>query len=268
MRVLVNGRKGGRLDPSDRGLQYGDGLFETIAVQGGQPRFLEWHLERLAEGALRLELPLPPRTLLRAEILAMCTEDRRVIKVIVTRGGGARGYRPPGHPEPTRIVVAWPWPTWPQAFWSEGVRLGCCRTRLGRNPALAGIKHLNRLEQVLARAEWDDGRMEEGLMQDELGHAISGTQSNLFAKIASHWVTPSLDQCGVAGIMRRAFRVWSADQGDPVIERPLPAAALAEASAFALTNALIGAWPVREFAGRGLAIDRSVAQFNAWLARQ
>ncbi|MGH8130125.1 MAG: aminodeoxychorismate lyase [Steroidobacteraceae bacterium] len=267
-RILINGRKGDRLDPSDRGLQYGDGLFETIAVQGGRPRFLEWHFERLAEGALRLGLPLPEMMLLRTEILALCAEDQGVVKLVVTRGAGARGYRPPRDAAPNRIVSAWPWPAWPPTAWSDGVRLGWCRTRLGRNPALAGIKHLNRLEQVLARAEWDDGRMDEGLMQDERNQVISGTQSNLFAKVGDKWITPSLDQCGVAGVMRRAFRHWSAEQGDPVIERALPAAELASATALALTNALIGAWPVREFVGRRLALDPSVAQFNAWLARQ
>ncbi len=267
-RILVNGREGELLDPADRGLQYGDGLFETIAVQDGRPRFLEWHFERLAKGAARLGLSLPDTALLRAEIAALCPEQHGVIKLIVTRGAGARGYRPPRRPEPNRVVAASPWPDWEPAAWLDGVRLGWCRTRLGRNPALAGIKHLNRLEQVLARAEWDDGRMDEGLMQDEQDQVISGTQSNLFARIADRWVTPALDQCGVAGVMRRAFRNWTAEQGDPVIERALPAAELAEATAVALTNALIGAWPVREFAGRRLWLDPSVVQFNAWLGRQ
>jgi len=268
MRILINGRAEDRLDARDRGLHYGDGVFETIAVIDGRPRFPAWHFERLAHGATCLGIPLPDFDRLLAEITAACTEPRGVAKIIVTRGVGPRGYRPPVHPEPTRIVAASPWPDWEPARWSEGVRLGWCRTRYGRNPALAGIKHLNRLEQVLARAEWDDGAMDEGLMQDDRDGVISATQANVFARIDGQWTTPALDQCGVAGIMRRAFLGWSADSGNPVVARVLPARELASATQLFLTNALIGAWPVREFAGRRLPLDPAVARFNEWLAQQ
>lgn len=268
MHILINGRADGRLDARDRGLLYGDGLYETLAVIGGRPRFLDWHFERLAHGATGLDIPLPDFGQLRAEIAAACPEARGVVKVILTRGVGPRGFRPPSRPEPTRIVAASPWPDRAPTLWSEGVSLGWCRTRYGRNPLLAGIKHLNRLEQVLARAEWDDASMDEGLMQDDQDRVISATQANVFARIDGQWTTPLLDQCGVAGIMRRAFLGWSAEAGDPVVARALPARELASATHIALTNALIGAWPVREVAGRGLALDPHIAQFNDWLARQ
>ncbi|MGH8251828.1 MAG: aminodeoxychorismate lyase [Steroidobacteraceae bacterium] len=267
-RFLVNGREDGRLDPADRGLHYGDGLFETLAVRNGRARFLDWHFERLAEGARRLGMPLPDTVSLRADIRAACAPDTGVVKLIVTRGRGERGYRPPADPAPTRIVAGLSRPAWPDSAWTRGVRLGLCRTRLGRNPALAGIKHLNRLEQVLARREWDDERMDEGLMLDDRELAVCGTQTNLFARIADRWVTPELSQCGVAGVMRRAFRGWAAEQGDRVIERELPAAELAGATALVLTNSLVGAWPVSEFAGRPMAVDPRVARFNDWLERQ
>lgn len=265
MRALVNGREGEHVDPMDRGLHYGDGLFETMAVRGGRVRFLDWHLERLADGAARLAIPLPDPGTLRAEIAAVSAADRGVVKLILTRGAGERGYRPPPHPEPTRLVFGLPWPALAPAAWTEGVRVGWCRLRLGRNPRLAGIKHLNRLEQVLARAEWDDAAMAEALMMDDHGHAICGTQTNLFARIAGRWTTPVLDQCGVAGVMRRAFITWAAARGEPVIERELPAAELAGATALLLTNAVIGAWPVRELAGRALSIDAQAAEFNDWV---
>ena len=267
MRVLVNGRTGA-LDPSDRGLQYGDGLFETIAVRQGRPRFLERHLERLVRGARRLALALPDLDVLRSEIADSCPDGRGVIKVIVTRGIGERGYRPPVDAKPTRIVMSGPWPDWPAAAWTDGVRVAWCGTRIGRNPALAGIKHLNRLEQVLARAEWDDAEMDEGLMQDDRGYAICATQANVFARVDGRWVTPLLDQCGVAGVMRSVFQAWTAEQGMPVIERDLPVPELARATALALTNALIGAWPVRTLTAQVLAPDPAIARFNAWLDGQ
>lgn len=268
MRLLVNGREDARIDPADRGLQYGDGLFETIAIRSGRARFLDSHFERLAAGARRLGLPLPERATLSAEIAGACPEPEGVVKIVITRGSGPRGYRPPVSVTPTRIVTGLRWPERPESAWTEGVRLRWCRTRLGRNAALAGIKHLNRLEQVLARAEWDDEEVAEGLMMDDRDRAIGGTQTNLFAILAGRLATPALDQCGVAGVMRRTFREWAAEQGEPVEEREIAASEIASAGGLILTNALIGAWPVRELEGRILPPDPRVARFNAWLERQ
>lgn len=265
MRIFVNGAADTNIDVQDRGLQYGDGLFETIAVANGRLRFLDWHLERLVGGARRLGFPALDLDRVRAELGEAANGATAIVKLLVTRGAGPRGYRPPLDAAPTRIVMAIDGR--PVAPASEGARLGWCRTRLGRNPALAGIKHTNRLEQVLARAEWDDERMDEGLMQDAEGHVIGATQANVFARIGGRWVTPRLDGCGVAGIMRRAFREWLKGHGNPTEERDVAAAEIVAASALVLTSALIGAWPVRELAGRALAPDVEAAAFNAWLAR-
>ena len=104
-----------------------------------------------------------------------------------------------------------------------------------------------------------------GQTRDEV---IAATQANLFAKIDGRWTTPALDECGVAGVMRRAFRHWRAGQGEEVAERRLARADVESASALLLTNALIGAWPVRELAGRKFGVDGAAREFNAWLARQ
>ena len=267
MPVLVNGRAG-QLDPLDRGLQYGDGLFETMAVRDGRARFVEWHLERLAEGARRLALPLPDQDRLLGQIAAAWPGGRGVVKLIWTRGPAGRGYRPQAAVEPTCIAAGFEWPAWPATAWSEGVCLRYCRMRLGRNPMLAGIKHLNRLEQVLARAEWDDERIAEGLMLDDRGQVISGTQSNLFAVMAGQIVTPALDQCGVAGVMRRALCGWAAEHASAVVERGLRPEELETATEMFVTNALIGAWPVRELAQRQVPAGPHAARFNSWLAGQ
>ncbi|MEX2150584.1 MAG: aminodeoxychorismate lyase [Steroidobacteraceae bacterium] len=267
MAVIVNGHAGGSIDPADRGLQYGDGLFETIAMRDGRARFLDWHLERLAEGGRRLALPLPEAALLRNEIERAWSHGRGVVKLILTRGVGERGYRPPLVPQVTRIVSGYAWPA-DFGAGQEGVRLGICRTRLGRNAALAGIKHLNRLEQVLARAECHDARVDEGLMLDDCEHAIAGTMSNLFFRLAGRWVTPLVTASGVSGVMRRALRAWAAQQGAAIEERDVPVAELTAASAMLMTNAVIGARPVGMFAGRALEVDPMVVRFNAWLESQ
>lgn len=264
-RILVDGQPQDSVDALDRGLHYGDGLFETLAVANRRLRFLDWHLERLADGMRRLGFPTPDLEVFRAELAAVADNDTMAVKLIVTRGSGPRGYRPPRDARPTRIVLAYDGPQ--SAPPAAGLRVAWCRVRLGRNPALAGLKHTSRLEQVLARAEWDDGRMDEGLMQDADGLVISATQANLFARIGGRWVTPRLDACGVAGIMRRAFREWLKGQGNPAEERPVAAAELSSATALLLTNALIGARPVIELAGRAIEPDPDVAAFSGWLAR-
>ena len=268
MPLLVNGHADGRLDPLDRGLRYGDGLFETMAVQDGRARFAAWHLARLLDGARRLALPLPDQQLMLGQIAAAWPGGRGVVKLIWTRGAAGRGYRPPAHGVSTCIVAGFDWPVWPPGAWSDGVRLRYCRTRLGCNPVLAGIKHLNRLEQVLARAEWDDESVAEGLMLDDRDHVISGTQTNLFAVIAGQIVTPALHQCGVAGVMRRAFCAWAAEHASAVIERSLLPDEFETASEIFVTNALIGAWPVRELAGKRLRTGSLAARFNTWLETQ
>ena len=266
--VLVNGMAGAAVNPLDRGLLYGDGLFETLAVTGGRPRFLDWHLERLGRGARALGFPAPDFDRLRAEIGRVAAAERGVVKLLLTRGPGERGYRPPREPRPTRIVMGLPWPGSASDSAEEGLRLGWCRMRFSRNAVLAGLKTLNRLEQVLARAEWDDRAMDEGLMQDDRGHVISATQANLLVRIGGAWLTPLLDECGVAGVMRRAFRAWSAGRGAPVAERPLDMAEVRAAEALILTNALTGARPVASLDGRRLGLDPVAREFNAWLDRQ
>ncbi len=265
---LVNGLDGGAIDPADRGLLFGDGLFETLAVKDGRARFLEWHLERLTEGGRRLSMPVPDAALLRDEIARAWPSGRGVVKLVLTRGVGVRGYRPPAAAQPTRIVSGFEWPVRDESMRTAGVRLGLCCTRLGRNAALAGMKHLNRLEQVLARAEWDDDRMDEGLMLDDRDQVIAGTMSNVMVRLEDCWITPALTACGVAGVMRRAFRGWAAEQGIDVTERDIPVGDLKGATAMLLTNSLIGAWPVRAYAGRSLSIDPLVGRFNAWLDTQ
>lgn len=265
MATRVNGQEDGGLDATDRGLQYGDGLFETMAVRDGRARFFDWHLERLAVGAGRLSIALPPARWLADEVARAWPQGRGVVKLILTRGPAARGYRPPRETRPTCIVSGQDWPAWPPACWIDGVRLRWCALRLARQPQLAGLKHLNRLEQVLARSEWDDPAIAEGLMMDDRNHVISGTQTNLFAVIGGRLVTPALDACGVAGVMRRAFRGWSAEQGDIAEERPVKQAELADATELIVTNSLIGAWPVRELAGRELAVGDRAGRFNRWL---
>jgi 4-amino-4-deoxychorismate lyase len=237
---------------SDRGLHYGDGLFETIAIRASAPCLWTEHLDRLRLGAVRLGIPLPDPDLLLRECLALIRDIAAgVVKLILTRGSGGRGYRPPAVPSPTRILALFPQPSYPAAWAEGGVTLRWCGTPLGENPRLAGIKHLNRLEQVLARAEWDDEAVAEGLMCDPRGRVIAGTMSNVFVYTGGRLLTPRLDTCGVAGTARALVLSLAPGYGIAVAEADLRRVDLEGANGVFLTNAVLGIWPVRCLGGVG-----------------
>ncbi len=237
----------------DRGLHFGDGLFETIACVRGRPRFLEEHLERLARGCERLRIGAPPSEL-RVEIERLAAgAERALVKVLYTRGAAtARGYAPSGEERPTRIVLRYPWPHEDARWGSEGVAVQMGGLTLGENPRLAGLKHLNRLELVLARAELAGSPCYEALLLSGSGHLVSGTMSNVFLVHAGRIETPRLDRCGVAGVMRRVVLRAAAEAGLPVEELLLTPADLDSAQEVFLTNARIGIWPVRAVHSRNL----------------
>lgn len=244
MTILVNGYEIERLAVDDRGLQYGDGLFESIAIRDGHPRLWERHMTRLAEGCRRLMIPMPDRTTLHKEVVRVAHGERRAVaKVIVTRGDSGRGYRPIAGTTPTRIVRRYPWPDFPADNANTGVRLCWCRLPLSRQPLLAGLKHLNRLEQVLARAEWQD-EYADGLMCDGDGLVIEGTMSNLFLVRHDTLVTPDLSESGVAGVMRAEVLAQATKHGIATRISPVTVAMVEAAEELFLTNSLIGIWPV------------------------
>ncbi len=222
----------------DRGLAYGDGLFETVLVRDGQPLLWEHHMARLRQGVERLSLPLPDFEAFD-RLPAQCGPGLRVLKLMVTRGSGGRGYRPPGSAE-----LRWRWTA--SAFqpasrrWFEGVDVRCCELRLGIQPRLAGIKHLARLENVLARQEWQDDAIAEGLLCDSEGHLVEATAMNLIWYRQGKFETPLLDRCGVKGTLLSAVN-------DDVELHWVRAGldSLYQADAVWLLNSVQGVWPIR-----------------------
>jgi len=250
--TLVNGEPGELIPVSDRGLLYGDGLFETIAVRDGRPQHWLRHMNRLQAGCTRLGIQPFESAQLAAEADSIIKgADTGVLKLIVTRGSGGRGYRVAETNVSTRIMQLHPWPEYPAENAEQGVKTKLCEIRLGQNPFLAGIKHLNRLEQVLARQEWIDDDIREGLLMDTDGNLVEGSMSNLFIISDGVLMTPDLSRCGVAGIMRTIILELAEQQGlDPRIT-PISRQALAQADEVFLSNSLIGIWPV-------IAMDESM----------
>jgi 4-amino-4-deoxychorismate lyase len=256
--ALIDGRSAARIDVRDRGLHYGDGLFETMAVVDGAVRRLAAHLARLWTGCERLGIAPPDPGLLQAEIAALAAgQQRAVLKLILTRGSGGRGYAPPEPGTPRRMLLREPWPGYAAGRCEDGVAVRLCHTVPGDQPRLAGIKHLNRLEQVLARREWSASAEDapaEGLMFDGRGDVVGGTMSNVFIVREGRVLTPRLDRCGVAGTVRAALMQAAMRAGVPCQETTIARDALYAAQEIFLTNALIGIWPVRRLEDRVLAV--------------
>ncbi len=263
--VLVNGKLTNSLPISDRGLNYGDGVFETIAVIKQRPQLIEEHLARLNKGCEKLSITAPAPALLVSEIKSLCksADDQAVLKIIITRGSGGRGYRPDKDSKPARILTLHPWGEHIFHYREQGIRLSLCATRLSINPVLAGIKHLNRLEQVLASIELSN-HVQEGLMRDYNDHVIEGTMSNLFIISTDNVIkTPSLKQCGIDGIMRRRLIDWLATRENKSVEETsLTLDDLHEAKHVMMTNSIIGIWPVVYFEKQHYAIPDFVTRFN------
>lgn len=199
---LVNGEISRLVPVTDRGLAYGDGLFETLAVFNGRPRWWQEHMDRLAVSCERLALKCPAQTILLSEVQTVSAGQARcVVKITLTRGNGPRGYAPVSAAEPTRIVAAYPWPQ-DEPYSGRGISARTCELRLALQPRLGGMKHLNRLEQVLAAAELAGMDADEGILLDQEEFLISAISSNIFLVSEQRLLTPRLDRCGVRGVVR------------------------------------------------------------------
>lgn len=240
-RTFVDGEAAATIATSDRGLLYGDGLFETALFVDGAAPLWPRHLLRLQADAARLDLPLPPADALLVTAQRACAGlPRAAVRLTLTRGSGERGYAPPARPAPRWIVSAGIAPAIAPDWYAAGIRVRCCALRLASQPRLAGIKHLNRLEQVLARAEWNDAAIAEGLLGDMNGAVVSATAANLFVVRGGQLSTPVLTECGVAGVARAEVLA----RRDVTIAR-LTWDDLMRADEVFLTSSLRGILPVR-----------------------
>lgn len=265
---LVNGQATDLVSSSDRGLLYGDGLFETMAIVNGRIPLWQLHLERLQQSCQRLKLDCPHEDLLRSEVdqLAQAAE-RAIIKLMLTRGVGGRGYAPPASARTTRIIQYHPWPEASADNWETGVRVIFCEQRLARQPVLAGIKHLNRLEQVLARAEWQDPTIQEGLLADSEGDIIEAVSHNVFMVKAETLITPDLHYCGVAGVMREYLFTLARERGYSVQVTAVSKPDLLAADAVFLCNSIHGIWPICELDGKRYPRNQLVCDLRDSIAR-
>lgn len=244
--ILINGKTNDLINVLDRGLQYGDGLFETIAIFQNELLCWDEHIARLVQGCERLKLSTPDVQQLKNEALSFSSSaEKAVLKIILTRGQGGRGYAPPDKTDVTRIVALYPWPQHPAENTDSGINTRLCQIRYSQNPLLAGIKHLNRLEQVLARSEWDDTDICEGIVMDTDDNIIEGTMSNIFYAKGNTLFTPDLSASGIKGIIRQKIIELSANLNIEISIQKIALPELLDADEIFICNSIIGVWPVK-----------------------
>lgn len=259
--ALINGNFTTSVEIFDRGLMYGDGLFETVRVVKGVAPLWPYHCQRLALGCSRLGIDIDQALFGRLweylqRVIAKAGRETEtcVVKIMITRGSGGRGYKPPSHVNPTEIVICYPPVVNPEVNLSKGISVSVCNHRLSENPALAGLKHLNRLDQVIASGELDES-VAEGIMLDQKGNVIEGTKTNILFFDKKRVITPKTTVCGVEGVVRRFLFDNLAKVG---LEGRVEEVALSDVDKFdgmAVTNSVIGLWPVQNFNGLDLRIS-------------
>lgn len=263
----VNGEPTQNLSVMDSGLRYGDGLCETMAVRQGKILLETYHLECLRKGCKQLGITAPAVPALKRELEeAVRGQSQAVLNFILTRGcAGPDGRVAPGI-QTTRIVSLEPWPEYPGQWAETGIHMRICDTHVSRNRRLAGLKHLNRLDQVLARLEWTEAdKLQEGLMLDEEGSVIGGTMSNVFAWL-SHGVlaTPALRLAGVEGVMRRYLLEQAGRNNIQTRIASLSLTELMGAVEVFVCNSVIGVWPVAAVGAWKYRIGPMTRQAQRW----
>ncbi len=249
--MLVNGKPGNLISIRDRGLLYGDGVFRTLRASLGQALNWPMHYQKLQHDCTALGIASPDFKLLSIELNDLLElHPNGVFKVIVTRGEGTRGYAPDVTAGASHIWDVLPFPDYPVDWSSAGVIVRLCQVRLGFQPRLAGIKHLNRLENVLAASELGNSDVAEGLLMDALDNVIEGTRSNLFLVKQGALFTPELTRCGVAGVQRDRVIEWARRNDIPMQIRKIKIEELMDADELFLVNSIMVLWPIRTLEGR------------------
>ncbi len=234
--VLINGKKQSKLSVFDRSVQFGDGLFETCVVKDRKILFWSEHFSRLERGRKKLKInEVGSGQWLKdiAKAISISKLDNAVVKIILSRGESLRGYGFDEKITPTRIVII---SSLPEKVPDE-YALTLCKSGYATNQILSGIKHCNRLEQVLARS---DMSADECIMLDENGHVISTTQANIFAIKSNVILTPALDECGIEGTRREVILKIARELGMQVDVCSLSVSELLESDEVFIANSVIG----------------------------
>lgn len=249
---LINGSFDQAISVFDRGFSYGDGVFRTMKIRNGLPVSWPFHYQKLVADCAVIGIVCPSAELLMSDLQKLFEKElfsedlTQVAKIIITRGEGERGYAPPVITVPTRVVIKSVLPKYAESNYNKGVQLHVCDIKLAAQPKLAGIKHLNRLENVIARMEWREESIFDGLLLDQSGNVIECTMSNIFVRFGSELLTPDLSLCGVSGITRQRILGLGRILGLNVGIKSLTLAQILQADEVIICNSLFGAFQVTQ----------------------
>ena len=243
----INGKLTNKINIEDRAIQYGDGVFETIAVKEKLLEFWKEHYQRLNKGCKILKIKCPKELFLRKEINKFIKKTKKkkfVLKIIISRGIGGRGYNPPRNSKPTRILGIYDWPNYPEINFTKGIIMDVCKTRISSQPFLSQIKHLNRLEQIIARSEWQSKTISESIMLDFNDNVIEGTMSNIFGVKKNIFYTPNIKFSGIEGIMRGVILKLLKKNKKKYMIKKIMLKELLKFDEVFVCNSIFGIWPV------------------------
>tara|TARA_B110001452_G_C15146718_1_gene399185 strand:- start:31 stop:897 length:867 start_codon:yes stop_codon:yes gene_type:complete len=267
---LVNGKFEDKISVFDRGLAYGDGFFETMAWKKEDKtgnffiEFWERHLKRLSNGCRKLNINLPSKSILKSHGDKIVRKAilmgylSGIIKIIITRGSGGRGYKYEENMIPTVIFIVSEKPIYSVKELVKGVNVKFCNTKLSSNRSIAGYKHLNRLDSVLSRSEWNTKEIFEGLITDEEDNVIEGTMTNVFTLSNDVIYTPSIDQIGIKGIMREIVIEKFSNYFKDIIQCKISKEEFLNSESIFLTNSIIKIIPVKNIEGKMYEIDKRI----------
>ena len=267
--AVVNGALTNQVSITDRAFNYGDGVFETIAVHNKALHYWNEHYQRLEKGCEALGISSPSESELLADIKKLAlSANSSIIKVVISRGQGGRGYSAAGVTQTTTVITQHEWPGYITRYQSQGINSRICQHRLLINPALVGIKHLNRLDQVLARNEWHNDDIQEGFMLDRDDNIIEGTCTNIFLKTSKGWVTPADDSCAVAGVMRAAVINKASQTGLVINKQSVKLSELASVKECFVCNSIWGVVPVLSCDSYHFEINDDMRQIQTELEQE
>lgn len=262
LECLVNGEISSFVPAGNRGLNYGDGLFETLVIKNGRPLWWQAHIDRLSIGCQRLGMTMPPQAMLLREVkTASAGLSSAVIKIVLTRQGQARGYAFDAAGDCDRIISAHVMPEDLEEAILKGRRARICDLRLAIQPALGGIKHLNRLEQVLATSEEFEEGVHEGILLDQEDNVISAISANLFIVMEQRLLTPRLDRSGVRGVVRSQILT---DFKSRCEQRRIQPDFLREAHEVFICNSVRGIVPITRIGDWEYSIGAVTREIQAW----
>ncbi|NQY88817.1 MAG: aminodeoxychorismate lyase [Colwellia sp.] len=248
---LVNGIEQNQIDIENRGLAYGDGLFTTAKIFDGRVQYLSLHIQRLLLGCKKLALFAPNKVELTEQLSQVAKQyNLAVLKVIITASTGGRGYARSTEPKSDLIIMVYDYPKHYDELARAGITLGNSKQQIGINPMLSGLKHLNRLEQVLLRQELANTKEDDLVVTNLNDEVIEATSANLFFWLNGKLCTPEITSSGVNGIMRQTILQKYPD----TLIKKVTLTELASSPAMFICNCVMGVMPVKSYNGQNLSI--------------